>query len=175
MSDRILRLLPKILTLFSLLLIAMTPFRPDEGMFPLNEIGDLNLKSAGLKIDINEIYNPDSSSLVDALVNIGGCTGSFISPEGLIITNHHCVFGAVQKSSTTENNYLENGFLALTKEEEIPAKGITCKITVSYEDVSAEVLEAAGNAKDISDRQELIKKKINEIEKREETKDPAID
>lgn len=175
MAGRIVHLFPKILTIFSLIWIAMTPFNPDEGMYPIDEINNLNLKAAGLKIDINEIYNPDSSSLADALVNIGGCTGSFVSPEGLIITNHHCVFGAVQKVSTTENDYLENGFLAKTREEEIPAKGITCKITVSYEDVSKEILDAAGNAKDISDRQDLIKKKIEEIEKREEQKDSTID
>ena len=131
------------LTILSLLLLAMIPSVPDEGMFPLSEISNLDLNSAGLKISVDEVYNPNGVSLVDALVKIGGCTGSFVSPEGLIITNHHCSFGAVQKASTTKNNYLENGFLAETHEEEIPAEGFTCRITVSYEDVSSEILEAA--------------------------------
>lgn len=163
-----------LLVLIILLSLAFIPSVPDEGMFPLNDIRNLDLKSAGLKISIDEVYNPDGVSLVDALVRVGGCTGSFVSEEGLILTNHHCVFGAVQAASTVENNYLENGFVANTKQEEIPAKGLTCRITVSYEDVSAEVLEAADKADDISKRTDAISKKIREIVKREEEKDSII-
>lgn len=158
----------------SLMVLAMIPFRPDEGMYPLSEIRKLDLKKAGLKIDIDEVYNQNGASLVDALVNVGGCTGSFVSADGLIITNHHCAFGAVQRASTVENNYLENGFLAKTREMEIPASGLTCRITDSYEDVSAEVLQAASEEKDINARAEAISKKIDEIVAREEEKDPTI-
>jgi hypothetical protein len=154
--------------------LAFIPSAPDEGMFPLSDIRNLDLKSAGLKIGIDEVYNPDGVSLVDALVKVGGCTGSFVSEDGLILTNHHCVFGAVQAASTVENNYLENGFVANTRDEEIPAKGLTCRITVSYEDVSAEILEAANEADDISKRTDAISKKIREIIKREEEKDSTI-
>jgi len=160
-----------ILSVFSL---AMIPPTPDEGMYPLSEIRKLDLQGAGLKINIDEVYNPDGVSLVDALVKLGGCTGSFVSNEGLIITNHHCSFGAVQKASTTENNYLENGFLAKSMEEEIPAKGYTCRITVSYEDVSEEVLTAANNADDISGRTDAISDKVKEIVEREEEADSTI-
>ncbi len=163
-----------LLFLIILLSLAFMPSAPDEGMFPLNDIRNLDLKSAGLKISIDEVYNPDGVSLVDALVKVGGCTGSFVSEEGLILTNHHCVFGAVQAASTVENNYLENGFVANTREEEIPAKGLTCRITVSYEDVSSEILEAADKADDISKRTDAISKKIKEIVKREEEKDSTI-
>jgi hypothetical protein len=152
----------------------MIPSTPDEGMYPLSEIRNLDLQGAGLKISIDEVYNPDGVSLVDALVKIGGCTGSFVSNEGLIITNHHCSFGAVQRASTTEHNYLENGFLAKTKEEEIPAKGYTCRITVSYKDVSEEVLTAANNVDDISERTDAIADKIKEIVEREEEEDSTI-
>jgi hypothetical protein len=175
MTVRLSKILPKILVAFSLLFIAVTPYHPDEGMYPLTVIRYLDLKHAGLKIGINEIYNPDSPELVNAVVKIGGCTGSFVSPEGLIITNHHCAFGAVQKASTTENNYLENGFLAKTREDEIPAEGITARITVSFEDVSNEVLQAADRTMNISERREAIEKKIKEIEKREEEKDSTIE
>jgi hypothetical protein len=136
------------LSILSLLLLAMIPSVLDEGMFPLSEVSNLDLNSAGLKISVEEVYNPNGVSLVDALVKIGGCTGSFVSPEGLIITNHHCSFGAVRRASTIENNYLENGFLAETRKEEIPAEG--------------------------TERIKAIRKKTKEIVKREEEKDSTI-
>lgn len=153
---------------------AFIPSKPDEGMFPLSDIKSINLNEKGLKISVDEVYNPNGVSLVDALVKIGGCTGSFVSNEGLIITNHHCVFGIVSNVSTVENNYLENGFIARTREDEIPAKGVSCRITESYEDVSKEVLEAANKAEDISQRTTMIANKIKEIVKREQEKDSTI-
>jgi hypothetical protein len=154
--------------------LAFIPPKPDEGMFPLSDIHKINLNEKGLNISVEEIYNPDAPSLVDALVRIGGCTGSFVSQEGLILTNHHCVFTAVQKISTLEQNYLENGFYSSTKENEIPVEGLTARITVSYEDVSAEILEAANKVKDISERTKAITKKIAEIVDREQAKDSLI-
>lgn len=147
---------------------------PDEGMYPLSEIRKLDLSTAGLKIDIDELYNPDGISIVDALVKVGGCSGSFVSDEGLILTNHHCAFGAVQAASTTEKNFVEEGFLAMNKEEEIPAQGLTCLITVSYEDVSDIVLKAAEEVKDISERTRAIQRAISEIVAGEEKKDSTI-
>ncbi len=158
----------------SVLFLALTPFTPHEGMFPLSEIHKLDLNKAGLKINIDEVYNPDGVSLIDALVKVGGCTGSFVSENGLIITNHHCAFGAVQRASTTENNYLENGFIAKNYEEEIPAKGITCRITESYKDVSDIILKAANEVDDISKREDAIKDKMHELVKEEEKKDSTI-
>jgi len=167
---------PFLVSLLFLIVIsfAFIPSKPEEGMFPLSDIKNINLNEKGLKISVDEVYNPNGVSLVDALVKIGGCTGSFVSNEGLIITNHHCVFGIVSKASTIENNYLENGFLAETREKELPAKGLTCRITDSYEDVSIEVLEAANTAEDISRRTTAISDKIKEIVKREEEKDITI-
>lgn len=150
------------------------PTRPDEGMFPLSDIKNINLNEKGLKISVDDVYNPNGVSLIDALVRIGGCTGSFVSDDGLIITNHHCVFGVVSNISTVENNYLENGFLAKAREDEIPAKGLSCRITDSYEDVSAEVLEAANKVEDISQRTTAISSKIREIITREQKKDSTI-
>ncbi len=149
-------------------------FMPDEGMYPLSEIRKLDLKKAGMKIGIDEVYNPEGVSLVDALVNVGGCTASFVSPEGLIITNHHCAFGAIQRASTTEHNYLEDGFLAGDRIKEIPAEGVTCRITDSYKDVSGIILSAAAKADSPSERFELIKKKIDELVKEEEGRDSTI-
>lgn len=147
---------------------------PEEGMFPLSEISKLDLKKAGLKINQSEVYNPNGLSLVDALVNVGGCTGSFVSKSGLIITNHHCAFEAVQLASTPEKDYLTNGFVAKNYAEEIPAKNLTCKITDSYEDVSVRILDAVKDVMDPTDRINMINAKIAEIIKVEEAKDKTI-
>jgi hypothetical protein len=141
----------------------MIPASPEEGMYPLSEIDKVDLVKAGLKIDPKEVYNPDGISLIDALVNVGGCTGSFISDKGLIITNHHCAYGSIVRASTVEKNYLENGFHAQTMEEEIPALGNSCRILESYEDVSSQVLDAVKNISDPSLRAQTIAKKSREI------------
>lgn len=147
---------------------------PEEGMFPLSEIHKLDLKKAGLKIDQNEVYNPNGISLVDALVNVGGCTGSFVSNEGLIITNHHCAFSAVQLASTPEHDYLNNGFVAKSHEQEIEAKGLTCRITDSYEDVSDRILGAVAQVSDPASRLQLINNSMKNIAIEAEKKDPSI-
>ena len=147
---------------------------PEEGMYPLSEIKKLDLKKAGLKIPQAEVYNPNGLSLIDALVNVGGCTGSFVSNQGLIITNHHCAFEAVSLASTPEHDYLKNGFVAATKEQEVQAKNLTCKITDSYEDVSIKVLTAVQNIFDPSERINAINAKIAQIIKEEEQKDKTI-
>lgn len=134
-----------------------------EGQYPLSEIKKLNLFQAGLIISIDEIYNPNGISLIDALVKVNGCSGSFLSDDGLIITNHHCAFAAINDASTTENNYLENGFWSGSKENEIPAKDYTAKITESYEDVSQQILESVKGIEDLSERSKAIQKKMKEI------------
>lgn len=139
-----------ILLVLPLLLLA------DEGMYPLSEIHKLNLKGKGFKITAKDIYNPNGTSLVDASVNVGGCSASFISAEGLIITNHHCVFGAVQQVSTVQNDYVTNGFVARTREQEIPAKGLTARIIDTYRDVSQEVLAGISDTTDPVERTKII-------------------
>nr|WP_103905233.1 S46 family peptidase [Sphingobacterium lactis] len=147
---------------------------PDEGMFPLSELSKAGLKKAGLKISEKDIYNPGSIGLVDALVQVSGCSGSFVSPNGLIITNHHCAFSAVQLASTPEHNYLENGFVANSHEQEIEAKGLSIRITDSYEDVSKQVLDAAANLTDPAQRIDAINAKRIALAKEAEAKDPTI-
>lgn len=166
-------------TLFVLLFTLLGLFNfsghiPDEGMFPLSDINRAGLKKAGLQINEKDIYDPGNISLVDALVRVGGCSGSFVSPNGLIITNHHCAFSAVQLASSTQNNYLENGFVAETYDQEIEARGLTIRITDSYEDVSNEVLNAVQNITDPILRIEAINNKRSEIAKKAELADPTI-
>ena len=147
---------------------------PDEGMFPLSELSRAGLKKAGLKINEKDIYNPGQIGLVDALVQVSGCTGSFVSPNGLIITNHHCAFSAVQLASTPQHNYLENGFVASSQEKEIEAKGLTIRITDSYEDVSVRILNAVANISDPIERINTITKLREQIAREAEQKDPSI-
>jgi len=156
------------------LILGMLPAAPEEGMYPLSEIEKVDLVEAGLKINPKEIYNPEGISLVDALVNIGGCTGSFISEQGLIFTNHHCAFGAIARSSTVENNYLENGFHAKTLEEEIPASGYYCRITESYEDVSSIILDAVSNITDPAERTRIIAQKMDELARSAENDEESL-
>ena len=137
-------------------------FRPDEGMFPLNYLNITELKNAGLKLEGKDIFNPGEVSLTDALVKVGGCTGSFISDEGLIITNHHCVYGDVANLSNSDHNYLENGFVAKLKSDELPIS-MPCKITQSYEDVTDKVLEGINNNTDPEVRIKLIADNISKI------------
>lgn len=137
---------------------------PEEGMFPLSEIHKLDLEDAGLEISTDEIYNPNGVSLIDALVKIGGCTGSFVSNDGLMITNHHCAFGAVNRASTAENNYLRDGFWAGSMENEIPAAGYTVRISESYEDVSDKILSEVENIENPIERNKKINSIISELE-----------
>lgn len=147
---------------------------PDEGMFPLSELKNAGLKNAGLKINEKDIYNPGKVGLVDALVQVSGCTGSFVSGSGLIITNHHCAFSAVQLASTPINNYLKNGFVAQSYEQEIEARGLTIRITDSYEDVSEKILAAVAHITDPSERITIIKKKQQELVEQAQKQDPTI-
>ncbi len=137
--------------------------RAGEGMYPLSELKKLNFAELGFEISGKDIYNPDGVSLIDALVKVNGCTGSFVSPNGLILTNHHCAFAAIKNASTLERNYLENGFYAKEFSDEYPAKGYTCKITESYEDVSKQVLAALKGVTDYGERTKLLKKTMREI------------
>jgi len=158
--------------LFFVILFSQS-FFADEGMWPISEIHKLDLQSKGLEISSNDIYNPKGISLIDGIVKVGGCTGSFVSPEGLILTNHHCAYGAVQAASTDKDDYIRHGFLARKREEEIPAKGYTVRITESYRDVSNEVLSALKKGMDLEERTKVIEKRIKHIEMEAEKDNPG--
>jgi hypothetical protein len=147
--------------------------RADEGMYPLSELAKLNLEAAGLKVSAADIFDPARGGLVDAIVNIGGCTGSFISPEGLVITNHHCAFGAVQLASTPENDYIRDGFLAADRFAEFHAPGLTVRITDSYSDVSADVLGALSDTMTFTARSKAISQMMKEIVAKAEAEHPG--
>ncbi len=112
----------------------------DEGMFAPDQIARLPLDKKGLKIKPSEIYNPAGGGLTDAVIRLSiGCTAEFVSPEGLILTNHHCGFDALVKASTPGNDLVETGFRTDGRSGEIAAQGYSIFITNRVEDVTAKV------------------------------------
>src|SRR3712207_1896306 len=101
----------------------------DEGMWMLTDLKAQNavaMRDLGLELPIEEVYNANGLSLKDAVVHFGsGCTGEVISSEGLVLTNHHCGYGAIQQHSNVEHDYLTDGFWAMNRDAELPTPGLT--------------------------------------------------
>jgi hypothetical protein len=125
----------------SLLALVATAAFAGEGMWMPQQIPQLapELRSMGIKIDPNRFADLTGDPM-GAVISLGGCTASFVSPDGLIVTNHHCGFGAIQYNSTAKRDLITNGFLAKTREEELPAgPGQHVYVTTKIEDVTARV------------------------------------
>ena len=135
----------RILTILAALGIALSA-SADEGMWLLPLLQKMNgkaLKEAGCKLTPEEIYSINHSSLKDNIIHFGGgCTGEIISSEGLIVTNHHCGYSSIQALSTDEHNYLMDGYWAMTREQELPAKGLSITFLQSMTDVTAALEKA---------------------------------
>ncbi|WP_423737016.1 S46 family peptidase [Chitinophaga caseinilytica] len=129
-----------------LLLLSVKLVRADEGMWLPYLLGPqtyADMVKKGLKLSKDQLYSINKSSIKDAIIIFGGgCTGEIVSNEGLIFTNHHCGYGAIASASSVEHNYLRDGFYARSKQEEIPAKGLSVQFLVRVEDVTAKVEEA---------------------------------
>ena len=127
--------------LLSVLAAALSlPAVADEGMWLLPLLQQKKfpeMQALGLKLQDYDIYSPDSASLKDAVVIFGGgCTGEIVSPDGLLLTNHHCGYGQIQQHSTLEHDYLTDGFWATTREQELPNPGLTVTFIDKIEDVT---------------------------------------
>lgn len=146
----------------------------DEGMFPISELGGLDLPSKGLRIPPEAIFQADGISLVDGICRVNGCTGSFVSADGLIITNHHCAYRAIQTASSAEHDYLRDGFLAKTRGDEVPAPGYTVRITESYADVSDQVLRVVNPEMTFLERSKAIELRRKELENQAEQENPGL-
>lgn len=125
-------------------IIAETAAYADEGMWLPSlisqRIGDM--QSKGFRLSAEDIYSVNQASLKDAVVLFGrGCTGEVISAEGLLLTNHHCGYGQIQKHSSVEHDYLRDGFWAMSREEELPNKGLSVSFLERMEDVTSVILE----------------------------------
>ncbi|MDQ3635438.1 MAG: S46 family peptidase [Acidobacteriota bacterium] len=146
--------------------IPFTLVNAEEGMFMMDKLERLPLKQAGLKINPSEIYNANGTGLSVAVPRLSiGCSSEFVSPDGLILTNHHCAFDALVAASTADKNYGDFGYRAGSRAEELPAKGYAIDITLREEDITAKVL----NGVDVMNA-EAVKKRMDEIEKHEQAK-----
>lgn len=162
----------------SLVLSFVFTVKADEGMWLLNQLSQLNLKEKGLEIPVEDIYRPGQIGLASAVVNLGGASAELVSPDGLILTNHHVAFGAVQRASTAGTDYLTNGFLAKTRDEELPAPGYVARVLLEMKDVTDQILKGMDKIKDPVKRMKAIEKRMKqmeeEIEKQREDFDARI-
>ena len=135
----------RILAIVAALGLALTA-SADEGMWLLPLLQKMNgkaLKEAGCKLSPEDIYSINHSSLKDAVIHFGGgCTGEIISADGLIVTNHHCGYSNIQALSTDEHNYLMDGYWAMTRDQELPAQGLSVTFLQSMTDVTAALEKA---------------------------------
>ncbi|MDQ3043503.1 MAG: S46 family peptidase, partial [Acidobacteriota bacterium] len=147
---------------------------PDEGMFTPDQIDELRLASKGLKIKPSELYNPNGVALSDAImrVNITGGgfgTGEFVSPNGLILTNHHVAYDALVNASTPTNDYATNGYKADSTANELPATGYTLLMTSRVENVTDRITKGAENLTGAA-RKQAVEKNISNLQTQEQAK-----
>jgi hypothetical protein len=130
----------------------------------LKKQNERDMKSLGLKLNAEDIYNPGEPSIMDAICQFGGgCTGEIISPQGLLLTNHHCGFDAIQSHSTLEHNYVDDGFWAKDRAAELPCAGLTAMFVRRIEDVTAVALRGVTNDMGERDRQAQVDANLKEI------------
>lgn len=141
--------------------------RADEGQWLPEQLPQLeweDLRRRGLELRPEELWN-GTDGLLSAAVSLGGCSAAFLSPEGLVATNHHCGFGAIALASTPERNLLRDGFSAATLAEELPAPGLTVSVVRGFEDVTDRILAAAEEAgADPAARWEAVQRRARELE-----------
>lgn len=141
---------------------------PDEGMWLPIFVKDLNyqtMKDMGLKLTAEQIYSINNSSLKDAIVNFGNfCTAEVVSDKGLLFTNHHCGYSAIQQHSSVNHDYLTDGFWANSFEEELPCEGLTATFFVRMEDVTERILSKVTDEMTEEERSKAIREEAKKIE-----------
>lgn len=148
------------------LMMAPMVCHADEGMWIPMLLGrnQAAMQKAGMHITAQDIYDINKASLKDAVLLFGGgCTGEFVSDEGLVLTNHHCGYSYIVKHSTVEHDYLTNGFWAMTREQEIPCPGLTVTRLVYMQDVTKEVLDGVTEGMSEGDRETIIENNIKAV------------
>jgi hypothetical protein len=143
----------------------------DEGMWLPSLIYKLNIsdmQKKGLELTAEDIYSINNSSLKDAVVALdrGSCTAELVSKDGLLLTNHHCGFGEIQKHSSVEHDYLQDGFWAMSRKDELPNPGKTVTILISIEDVTSQVLAGVTDTMSEDERNKIIRNISGELEKK---------
>lgn len=138
-----------------------------EGMWLpqlLKMLNEDDMQAMGMKLTAEDIYSVNKSSLKDAIVHFGGfCTSEVISPNGLLLTNHHCGYGQIQSHSSIDDNLLKNGFWAKSYAEEKPNPGLFARFIERIDDVSEKALAGVKEGMSDKERQSIIDKNLNEI------------
>ena len=149
-------------------LLSFFQMKADEGMWLMMLVKRLNqqdLQKKGLKLTAEEIYSVNNSSLKDAIVQFGGgCTAEMVSSEGLLFTNHHCGYGQIAALSTPEKDHLTNGFWAMKRSEELPAKGLSVRFLVRMDDVTQRINALLNNNMSAKERRDVIDAEYKKIQ-----------
>ena len=156
-------------SLISLLLLLPSLVRADEGMWFLMFLKRLNerdMQKQGLQLTAEEMYSINNNSLKNAIVQFNGsCTASIISPEGLVITNHHCGYGSIADLSTAQHNYLRDGYWAKTKADELPPKRLFVRFFVRMDNVTDRMLAVVNPSMSEKEREAALNQEIAKIQK----------
>lgn len=151
-----------------ILFISFPIFAQQGGMWIPSMLKGMNeneMQQLGMKMTAQDIYDVNHSSLKDAIIHFdGGCTSEIISPKGLLLTNHHCGYGEIQSHSTVEHDYLQDGFWAMSLEEELPNPGMVATLIVSIHDVTNTVLDGVVQLSNEADKQKKIQENITRIQ-----------
>jgi len=160
--------------IFSIAFIALTAVllapttQAQEGMWlmhTLEEINEESMQNSGFRLDADDIYDINNASLKDAIIRLNGgsCTAEVISSQGLVLTNHHCAYGAIQGFSSPENDYLTDGFFALSKDQEMNIEGFEVSFLVRIDDITDRVLANVTDEMSEDERNQAIQTTQNEI------------
>ena len=160
-----------------LLTLQLPAHAPRAGMWiPFLISGNISeMQEMGLRLSAEDIYSVNQSSLKDAIVKFGGgCTGSVISSQGLVLTNHHCGFGSLQRHSSVENDLLSNGFWATSPEDELPNQGLSVTFIVSMRDVTSQVIGEGLDDMSTVERARYIQERSRELTQEATGSDPFL-
>lgn len=157
----------KLTKLLFIALFSVSVYAQQGGMWVPSLLSGMNeseMKSLGMKMSADDIYHVNNSSLKDAIAHFnGGCTSEVISPKGLLLTNHHCGYGEIQSHSSVENDYLQDGFWAMSLAEELPNPDLEVTFIVKIEDVTQQAFEGTENLSSEAEKQAQIERNIAQI------------
>jgi len=163
-TPNLLHMMKRSLLLLSVTLLSVFRSFADEGMWLpqlLQALNEKDMKRMGMKINASDVYSISKSSLKDAIVSFGGfCTAEVISDQGLLLTNHHCGFDAIQNHSSIQNNYIRDGFWAYNREQELQNAGLFATFIIRIDEVTKDVLQGVTAGISEKERQSIIDKNI---------------
>ncbi len=166
----------KLIATLIVVMLVPTVVRADEGMWipMLLQRNEAAMQRAGMHITAQDIYDINNASLKDAVLLFGGgCTGEFVSQEGLVLTNHHCGYSYIVRHSTVEHDYLTHGFWAMNRQEELACPGLTVTRLVRMEDVTRQVLEGVTDETSEADREKIVERNMTKVRLQAPTTPPS--